>query len=974
MQQTHWNKIEEIFDEAVALDSENRRRFVERECGFDENLKRDLLSLIENHEDSGGFLDDSIFSVALMLLEDETDEFLRKKNFAHYNLIKILGRGGMGTVYLAEDGKLKRSVAVKILPRQISENNESLIRFKQEARAASRFSHPNIAHIYDYGNSEGHYYLAMEYVRGVTLRRLISEKSVSLAEAADVARQICQALLTAHQIGIIHRDIKPENVIVTDDKTVKILDFGLAKISKASHSDNESVLDTSFLETSSGTIIGTTSYMSPEQVRGGKLDARTDIWSLGVILYEMIAGRRPFDGETRSDVRAAILLKEFEMPAAASSYPRLKEILKKSLGKELDRRYLSAAEMLDDLNALLDELAAGQHHGKRRRQAKAAVADGFAKRFFFFQRRLFLAILSGVFLTLLLLAAVFVGERQARKNPAIENFSVKAQRITNRGRTARSALSPDGKLLAYALEENGEQAILLYQINSAEAERTKTLLPPANRKISGIAFAPDSANVYFAARSGDESVNTLYKIPVSGEPADPEKILTDIENAPDLSPDGKQIVYLRLSNDDTHEEIRVADADGNNDRLLYERRMPEYIPHLTQPVWSPDGRKILFAGAVYKENKQEAFPLVIDADGKNLQQVFSNSWEEIWHLDWLPDMSGFVFSGRQTKTADNKQLWFVSYPAGEIKRLTEDYNDYYGVSISPAEDKTQMATIVLNRVAQLWKTKVADKTDQPVSLTSEGNYGLGLARASDGRIFVGSSNSGNPDIWVMDKDGAGLRQMTFAPQLDQNPFITGDDRFVIFSSERSGIKTLWRMNLDGSGQMPIAERATIENFSVSPDGKTVYYYSYFDDKGALWSVGVDGANREKIIDGRFESPAVSPDGKRIAAVHKKDENSKAELAVWNLNDTSSMRFFELLKGAQLPGSMRWSNDGKSVMYVVNQKGVGNIWRQSLDGGEAKQMTFFPSSRLFYFAFSADEKEVVCARGLVEGYVILMSLN
>lgn len=977
MQEDRWNKIEKIFEQAVILDPENRSRFIEQQCGLDEELKCEIFSLVENHEDARDFLNASVFSIGLHLLEDEADDLLRKKNFAHYKLIKLLGRGGMGTVYLAEDKKLKRHVALKVLPGRFSDNDESVTRFRQEARAASRFSHPNIAHVYEFGSRRGLYYLAMEYVSGTTLRQIISEQHIQVEQSLDITGQICKALSTAHQAGIIHRDIKPENIIVTEDKTVKVLDFGLAKVSETINQENESVLDTSFLETSSGTIIGTTAYMSPEQVRGQKLNAQTDIWSLGVILYEMINGFRPFEGETRSDIRAAILLKEFEMPAIALHYHQLKTILEKSLSKELSRRYANAAAMLEDLHVLLDELGNNKTQNNLRKSSTQVRNSGdgvFSKLSVSLRQPLLMAIFFGLTVLILLSAVIFVVDWQRQGRGEVADFSVKSQRITNRGKSVRSALAPDGKILAYALEENGEQAVYIYDIGSSDTNRAKLLLPPSNRRISGITFSSDSKDVYFSARSADESLNTLYKLPLNGETAEPEKILTDIENAPDISPDGKQIVYLRLSNDDTHEEIRICDADGGNNRLLYERRMPEFIPHLTQPVWSPDGKKILFAGAVYNEKKQESYPFVIDVESGTAEKVFVEAWEEIWHLDWLPDMSGFIFSGRKTKTHDNKQLWFVSFPNGEVKRLTEDYNDYYGVSISYANAKPQLATIVLNRVAELWKTPLFDKSSQPVSITSEGNYGLGLAESSDGKIFVGSSNSGNPDIWVMEKDGGNLRQLTFASQLDQNPVVTGDNQFVIFSSERSGVKTLWRMKPDGSEQSPILDRATIENFTVSPDGKTIYYYSYFDNKGALWRIGVDGANREKIIDGRFESPAVSPDGERIAAVYKKDEDSKYELAIWNLNENSLMRFLKLKEGAQLPGQMRWAKDGKSIIYVANQKGVGNLWQQFFDGGESRQLTFFTSSRLFYFALSADEKELTCARGQVEGYLVLMSLD
>lgn len=972
MQENRWKKIEDIFSRAAAFDSaENRRLFIEKSCGADAELKHEVLSLLENLEGAEDFLNEELFSTGLQILEADADEFLRKKNFAHYKILKLLGRGGMGTVYLAEDKKLKRPVALKILPRQFTNNEEHINLFKQEARAASQFSHPNIAHIYEFGNRGGQYYLSMEYIRGTTLRETISENPLSLRESVIIALQICKALVVAHKSGITHRDIKPENIVVTaDDQTVKVLDFGLAKIEAITETNDDEILDTSILESSPSIVAGTTAYMSPEQVRGVETDKRTDFWSLGVVLYELVAGRRPFQGETRSDIHAAILLKEAELPSAAFQYPILEKILKTALHKELSQRYQNADLMLKDLKSLLSELG----EKKNRKDSKSVREKTLQKESSGIFKHPFL-IAAGIGGIILLLFGIVVIKNRQTAGSDSKSFSVKSQRITNRGRAVRSALSSDESLLAYALEENGEQAIYLFSTNESEPEKTKLLLPYANRKISGLTFSPDSKELYFSSLSGDEAVKTLYKIPVTENAFEPEKILTGIENAPDISPDGKQIIYLRLSNDDTHEEIRIADADGKNDRLFYERRMPEYIPHLTQPVFSSDGKKILFSGGIYHENRQEVYPFVVDAETGKAEQILKEAWEEIWHLDWLPDMSGFVLSGRQNRTYDNKQLWFISYPSGEIKRLTEDYNDYYGVSVSTANGKTELSTIVLNRVAQLWKTSVGDEKSQPVGLTSEGNYGLGLTQSAGGKIYVGSTNSGNPDIWTIENDGRNLRQMTTAKQLDQNPLVTSDGQTVIFSSERSGIKTLWKMNADGSDQKAILEKATIDNFTLSPDGKTVYYYSYFEDKGALWRVGIDGANREKLVDGRFESPAVSPDGEQIAAVYKKDGDDKYQLAVWNLTNKDSMRFIKPLDGNALPGNLYWRKDGKSVVYVVSQKGIGNLWEQSLDEpGSKRQLTFFTSSRLFHFAFSSDEKTVICARGQVEGYLVLMSLN
>lgn len=972
MQTNRWKKIEDIFERATAFESNERAAFVEKVCGADADLKREIISLLENHENSADFLSDALFSTGLQILETESDEFLGKKNFAHYNIEKLLGRGGMGTVYLAEDEKLKRRVALKILPRQFTDNEEYINLFRQEARAASQFSHPNIAHVYEFGNVSGQFYLTMEYVRGTTLRELAGEKKLSLKQSVIIVLQICKALAVAHRAGITHRDIKPENVIVaSDDETVKVLDFGLAKFEENSKDSGDSILDTSILDTSPEIIAGTTAYMSPEQVRGKNADFSTDVWSLGVTFYELVAGHRPFQGETKSDVHAAILLKEIELPQAALDYPKLENILRKSLAKDLANRYKNADEMREDLRDFLSELNEKESARNLNSVENVSSERDISK---FAKHPIFLSAIVGIILISLIFGFYFYKNRRGF-SAQNSTFAVKSERITNRGRAVRSALSPNENLLAYALEENGEQAIYLYRSDAVEAEKTKILIPPASRKTSGMTFAPDGKSLYVAARSGDEAVNTLYKISLAEDNPSPQKILADLENAPDVSPDGKRVAFLRLSNDDTHEEIRIADADGQNERLLYERRMPEYIPHLTQPVFSPDGKKILLAGGVYNADKQEIYPFLIDVETGKAEQFFAAPWEEIWHLDWLPDMSGFVFSGRENRTYDNKQLWLVSYPGGEIKRLTEDYKDYYGVSVSTAGGKTYLSTIVLNRVAQLWKTNVEDKNFQPVSLTSEGNYGLGLSQSADGKIFVGSTNDGNPDIWSLEKDGNNLKQLTFDKRLDQNPKVAADGQTIVFSSERTGIKTLWRMKTDGGDQKPLLERATIDNFTVAPDGKNVFYYSYFDNKGALWRVGLDGENREKIIDGRFEAPAVSHDGKQIAAVYKKDEEAKYQIAVWNLTDKNPVRFIRPLDGNALPGDIYWKKDGTSLVYILSQKGVGNLWEQSVAEPETKkQLTFFTSSRLFHFAFSEDEKEAVCARGLVEGYLVLMSLE
>jgi Tol biopolymer transport system component len=636
------------------------------------------------------------------------------------------------------------------------------------------------------------------------------------------------------------------------------------------------------------------------------------------------------------------------------------------LAKDVSERYATAEDFIGDLQELFAEIESADNRmpvpEKKRFVPSAENKPGF-------RRPVVWTVMMG-----LLLPALFFGLRYLNRPlsvPREENFAVRAQRITNRGRCVRSVIAPDGRSTAYVLEENGEQALYLHDL---ENNQVKTLLPPADRRASGISFSPDGRQLFLSARASGEDNNTLYRLSLADASSGPQKILENLENAADLSPDGRQFAFLRLSNDDTHEEILLANADGTGERVVYERRMPDYIPHLTQPVWSPDGRKLLFSGGVYNQNKQQAHPFVLDVEAGRTEQMFQDSWEEIWHLDWLPETKGFILSGRRTKSQNNKQLWLVSYPEGEISRLTEDYNDYYGASAAVENGRLKISSIVLNRVAQLWRTELADPNFQPLSLTAAGNYGLGLTQTPDGRIFVGSTNSGNPDVWSMNRDGEDLRLLTTTPQLDSHPVATADGRYLVFSSERSGIKTLWRMKPDGTEQMPLVERATIENFALSPDGKNIFYYSYFEDQGALWRVGIDGSNREKVIDGRYESPAVAPDGKTIAAVYKKDEDSKYELAVQSLADRVAPRLLKLPDGAQLPGPVTWAADGQSLIYVINQKGVGNLWRHDLDGRTPRQLTFFNAQRLFYFTLSPDENEAVCARGMVEGYSVLLSFE
>ena len=361
MNKEFWQQIELVFNEALSRPESERPIFLDEACRGDDELRAEVESLLAEKDREENLLSDSAFNVGLSLLAKKEAALANGQNIGSYTIIKRIGIGGMGEVYLAEDPQLARLVAIKILPAFLIKEDEFIAtRFKQEALAVSAVSHPNVAHIYETGFENELHYMVIEYVEGKTLRQILKNGKTGIISAVDIALQIAYALTSAHAAGMIHRDIKPENVIVRDDGYVKVLDFGLAKLFDTENQKNarHSTSDSSF-NTIPGLIMGTTNYMSPEQIRGGAIDMRTDIWSLGVVLYEMLAGRQPFGAETPSDVSASILLKEPEpLQNIEAEEELLNSIVAKSLKKELTARYQSAGEMAKDLKRVKRKIEA----------------------------------------------------------------------------------------------------------------------------------------------------------------------------------------------------------------------------------------------------------------------------------------------------------------------------------------------------------------------------------------------------------------------------------------------------------------------------------------------------------------------------------------------------------------------------------------------------------------------------------------
>ena len=361
--------MDRLFHSALERPPEERARFLAEACGSDEAVRQKVEALIAAHEESGEFLDAPAFEASGAKLALDRPSPLVNGILGHYKILGTLGMGGMGEVYLAQDARLGRKIALKLLPPEFTIDGERVQRFEQEARAASALSHPNVCVIHEIGDTkDGRRFITMEYIEGTTLRQQLAQKRLTLMEALDVAVQIAAALSVAHATGIVHRDIKPENVMLRDDGLVKVLDFGLAKLTQQNTENDAETLKRCMVKTGSGMIMGTVAYMSPEQARGLAVDSRTDIWSLGVVLYEMIAGRAPFVGATPSDVLVSIL--ERDPPAISRDTLEVRaeteRIVRKALQKDREGRYPTAADFLVDLKSLRRELEiTGNQTGNR---------------------------------------------------------------------------------------------------------------------------------------------------------------------------------------------------------------------------------------------------------------------------------------------------------------------------------------------------------------------------------------------------------------------------------------------------------------------------------------------------------------------------------------------------------------------------------------------------------------------------------
>jgi serine/threonine protein kinase/Tol biopolymer transport system component len=896
-----------------------------------------------------------------------------------YRIRSQIGVGGMGEVYLAEDTVLRRSVAIKVLTADYTQSEERLHRFEREAFTASSLNHPNIVTIYEIGSEGGYHFIATEFVDGESLRQYLRVSQMDLREVLDVAIQVVSALTAAHEAGIVHRDIKPENIMRRRDGYLKVLDFGLAKLTdEAATTETDTEAPTQvMLKTEPGRVMGTINYMSPEQARGRDIDARTDIFSLGVVLYEMVAGRRPFGGDTKSDVMAAVLMVEPE--PLAKKFPEvpaeLNRIVIKSLRKDREERYQTAKELLVDLKNLRQDLEFEAKMGRPIMRVPGAApatatSDGSAKRVSTVRQPDAPATISELFInevkvhprratvTLSIIALVIAGAaiglyRLVKLAQRPESFQgMKLTKVTSAGNVVEgeSAISPDGKYVAYVAEEAGQQTLLVRQVATSSDVQ---IAPPATTEYSGLTFSPNGDYVYYAVVD-NKRVSTLYRVAAFGGPS--RKLIENADGPVSFSPDGSRVVFVR-----DKRLLMIANADGTSVQTLATAGDGKTWEH---PAWSPDGQTIACGVFQTSDSKFHLAGIAVK-DGAE-RPISSALWLFLGGMAWLPDGSGLLLAARDPESKLT-QIWFLSYPEGKARRVTNDLSKYLGLTLT-ADGKT-LLSVQSERVSNIWMVPGGD-TSLARRLTTEAgkDEGLeGLSWTPDGRIVYSARPTGTWDLWIINQDGTNNRQLTFNARA-YFPSVTPDGRYIVFASDRAGSQNIWRMDLDGGNVKQLTNSAGIAGYpNCSPDGQWVVYHIY-DKKMTIWKVPIDGGTPIQLTHEYSERPSFSPDGKSVLCRYG---DPSPKMALIPSDGGPPARLIDLPEVAQ-SNFFQWALDGRGVVYVISRDRVYNLWSQSLDGGPPKQLTSFSSDRIFKFAWSRDGKLLALARGHEGSDVVLIS--
>lgn len=969
MKPERWRQLKQIFQSALERDPAERSAFLHQACGGDAELRSEVESLISSHDRAGDSIEILAAEAATKMLSGQQGS-IESKQIGHYQVLSRIGRGGMGEVFLAQDVRLNRKVALKLLRSDLRGNEDRLRRFQQEAQAASALNHPNILTIHEIGQQASLLYIATEYVEGDTLRQHLSREPMTVVRALDVSIQVASALAAAHQAGIVHRDIKPENVMLRIDGYVKVLDFGLAKLAEPKAGETAAPTLPK-VETEPGIVMGTISYMSPEQARGLSVDGRTDVWSLGAMLYEMSCGRQPFEAETASDIMALILQRD-PLPLS-HCFPEvpaeLERIVKKALRKDREERYQTAKDLLIDLRSLRKELereaemesslpsASARATSKGQSPASTAEYPSSAEYIVSEIKRHkgAVALTLGLMAVAVVTGAYVVSRSfSSTKNVTVANTTF-TQLTDQAGPEYFPSLSPDGKSFVYASYATGNWDIYFQRVGG---KNPLNLTKDSPVDDSQPAISPDGERIAF--RSEREG-GGIFVMGATGENV---KRVSDLGHNPTWSPDGKEIACADEG------PLNPAIRTNPNSRVWSvnietgEKRQVTKEDSI-QPNWSPHGYRIAYGG---RRNATQRDIWTIPADGGEPLELTNDAAVEGSPI-WSPDGKYLYFTSDR---AGSMNLWRVPIDEqtgrllGPAEPLTTPSS--YTAQLSFSRDGSRIAYAQIARAANLKRIEFdPDKetvTGQGEWITQGSRFASIPHVSGDGEwVAFDSQGAKQDDLFVVRRDGTTLRQLTDDSYKDRAPRWSPDAKRIAFFSDRSGKWEIWIINSDGSGLKQLTySPGTVTSPQWSPDGTRI---AYRNSDGSPAIIVVDKPWNEQSPqvlppNRSFASWAVwswSPDGRKVAGT-KQAFGPQEGILIYDFETQHYEKLTDF--GGQsvwLRDSQRLLFQNQGKLYVIDSQSKKTHEIFSVTPNVFQGFTVTRDDRLIYLSVVTSESDI-----------------
>jgi len=931
-----WEQITEIYNQAAELDGAARDRYLEEACGTDPQLRNEVESLLEADRNAGEFISTPVVGS----MESWSGQFV-----GHYQIMSRIGSGGMGEVYLAKDSRLNRLVALKTLPPVLADRPDHLRRFEKEAQAAAAINHPNVATIHSVEETGKQKFITMEYVEGKNLNEFIGPRGLELRTFLDWFIPIADALSRAHEKGIVHRDIKPGNVMITTGNVPKILDFGLAQIVDPRPTDNDGPI------TRTDQIIGTPAYMSPEQAEGKEVDARSDIFSLGVLMYEALAGERPFKGDSYAAVISELMTADpVPLHRIKSGVPKdLSRLIGRCLNKRPDQRPASTDEVREEL-----EKVRAREYGDS--SERLPTLDGMLPNRW---SRIIAYAMVGISAILLAGYGAWKFFDRARE-PVLSISNITQRRLSQSNDVVFAHITPDGNSLLYnTMEPNNDRALWIRRLEERDALQ---LLPTSSVAFwGGLTTTSDGAQVYYITAGLDARHGTLYRVSTLG--GTPKKLVETVNDLGDLSPDDKRMLYIRYG---PNVMLLTANAsDGSDEQLVY---LAEPNVILRDPRFSFDGRSIFFVQVVRGNGTEDWSVAEITADGTWVRTIIPPRKERIGEIVPLSDGENLLVNAVDPVT-NLSQIYLVSLSDLKETRVTNDLNSYFGLSVS--RDNSKIVTCQRNFQKDIWVGE-GNSPESYRKVTSESTGNLRVNWTPDGRLVFDAIDNNRPHIHIMNADGTGRQQLTPNDSSDFEPRVTPDGRYIVFTSERTGERKIWRMKIDGSEPTLLTQiDGAGAGPMISPDGENVYFYWSRTGSRVMGIVSINGGpvvEKPLISETYF---VLSPDGKRAAYSFYSDQEKRYYVGLRPLESEAPSTIFNIAPTAFL----YWPAGSDGLFYRELEPLQGSsstVMFQPITGGPPRPYLSVEPDFLFDFALGPDGKKAALMRGQLVTDAVLLS--